>query len=467
MRIGPLLIIGALAASLAACSLAPDYHRPKMEIPKNYKESAGSWLPLKQAAMPDKGAWWKVYNDEDLNALEDKVAGANQNLKAALARYDEARAVAAQARAGYFPTVTANASATREHLSKTTVEVAEVKQYNDFLAGVDFSYELDVWGKVRNAVKSSESLAKATAADMAVMDLGLHAELAMDYFALRTDDASQTILDETVVAYEKALALTNERHKGGITPEVDVDQAEAQFEHAKTMAADMHLKRAQLEHAIAVLVGEVPSSFSIEVKNTATVTPPVVPGLPSSLLEARPDIAAAGLRVEAANADIGVARAAFYPDFTFDMTAGYESAVLSQLAKAPSLFWSIGPSVAEPLFDGGKISALLDRAHAAYDESVANYRQTVLTAFQEVEDNLVALRELEQEDKTENVSAEAANRALMQAKNRYEGGIATYLDVVVAQNTALQTQLSALDINTRRLEASVMLIKSLGGNWQH
>jgi len=452
--------------ALASCSLAPDYQRPEVVVPDNYKE-AGDWLPATpEYADHDTGPWWKAYHDEDMDALEDKVTNANQDLKAAVARWDEARAGASAARAGYFPTVSATASAGRERLSHNVAQISPVTQFNDYQVGGDVSYELDVWGRVRNTVKAGETRADASAADLAAMDLSLHGELAMDYFALRAQDATQKIVDETVVAYQKALDLTKARHEGGAAAEADVDQAETQLENAKTLAADTKLKRSQLEHAIAVLAGETPSGFALAVKEGDVAVPPVMPGLPSKMLEQRPDVAAAELRVQAANADIGVARAAYFPDFSLSAAGGLESATAGKLLNAPSLLWSLGPSAALTVFDGGKIAALSDQAHAAYDESVANYKQTVLTAFQQVEDNLTALRQLAEENDTQALATAAAERALTQAKNRYAGGISTYLDVVVAENTALQAELNSIDLRTRRLTASVLLIKALGGGWK-
>jgi len=456
----------AAFAMLAACSLAPEYQRPEIAVPENYKE-AGNWLPARpETAEANRGPWWQEYKDADLNALEDKVSTANQDLKAALARYEQARAAAAVARAGYFPTITADANAGRQRLSHNAVNVSATPLYNDFLMAADLSYEIDIWGRVRNMVAAGENRAAASKADLAAMDLSLHAELAMDYFALRGQDATQIIADETVADYQKALELTKARHKGGAAAEADVDQAETQLENAKTLAADTWLKRAQLEHAIAVLVGEAPSNFSLPPKKADIALAPIIPGIPSKLLEQRPDIAAAELRVQAANADIGVARAAYFPDFSLDAAVGLESAMASKLLQAPSLFWSIGPSATLTLLDGGKIAALSAEAHAAYDESVANYRQTVLTAFQQVEDSLVALRQLTEENNTQSAAAAAAERALAQARNRYSGGIATYIDVVVAENTALQAELGKVDISTRRLTASVLLVKAIGGGWR-
>ena len=460
------IAIFGMMVCLAACSLAPDYHRPEMGVPKNYKEAEGGWLPAKpENADAKRGPWWQVYNDPDLNALEEKVSAANQDLKAAVARYQEARAAAAVARAGFFPTITATADPTRQHTSHNVASPRPVSQYNDYVGGADVSYELDVWGRVHNMAAAGRSRAKASAADLAAMDLSLHAELAMDYFALRGEDTTQRIADETVVAYQKALELTRARHEGGAAAETDVDQAETQLENTKTLAADTKLKRAQLEHAIAVLTGETPANFSLPAKEADVALSPIIPQLPSALLEQRPDIAAAALRVKAANADIGVARAAYFPDFSLNAAVGYESAAASKLLNAPSLFWSFGPAATLPFFDGGKISALSDEAHAVYDESVANYRQTVLTAFQEVEDNLAAMRQLAEESETQRAAVAAAERALTQAKNRYRGGIATYLDVVVAQNTALQAELSETDIRTRHFTTSVLLVKALGGGW--
>ena len=307
----------------------------------------------------------------------------------------------------------------------------------------------------------------------------MHAELANNYFMLRADDAAQRTLDEIVIVYEKALYLTRQRYQGGASPVIDVDQAETQLQTAKTMAADVRLKRSQLEHAIAVLIGEPPSTFTIRPHLPSAKLVTIAPDLPSTLLERRPDIAAAQLRVQAANANIGVARAAYFPAFNLSGGIGFESASLANLIKAPSLIWSLGssalvsifnsggmPLVMQTIFDGGRISGLTKEAWATYMETVANYRQTVLTAYQEVEDNLVALKELDRENQTQTAATKAANRAVEQEMYRYKGGLITYLDVVVSQNIALQAQLSAIDIRSRRQVASVELIKALGGGWQ-
>ena len=458
-------LLAANTMLLAGCDLAPDYVRPPVPTAQAYKE-AGDWV----AATPQKadltrGEWWRAYNDDDLNALEVKVGAANQELKAALARYDEARGAADVARADFFPTIGLSADASRNQLSNNVAVPSPKPRYKDYSAAADLSYEVDVWGRVRNAVAAGKSRADASAADLAAMDLSLRAELAMDYFALRAMEARMVIVERMVKADERALGLTRDRHDGGAAPEIDVDQAETQLNNAKTLAADTQLSRAQLEHAIAVLVGESPSSFSLPVKQVTHIPGVAVPGMPSTLLEQRPDIAVAALRVQAANADIGVARAAYFPDFTFSAAGGFESAIASKLFSAPSLIWSFGPSLAQTVFDGGRISALTDEARAAYDESVANYRQTVLVAFQQVEDNLVALRQLAQAHETQDAATAAAKRAFDQAQNRYKGGISTYLDVVINENTSLQSELNSVDIHTRQLTASVQLIKALGGGW--
>ncbi|MEI8055431.1 MAG: efflux transporter outer membrane subunit [bacterium] len=344
----------------SSCSLAPISKRPKIDIPQTYKENNGKWLRA-DAKMANnlRGAWWKIYKDEDLNTLEAKIAVSNNNLKAAVARYYESSALADQARSQYFPTVTLGIGAQRTGASKSTSVLIRPSSYNDILSGAYLSYEIDIWGKVRNMVKSATLQAKASAADLAFMDVSLHAELAMDYFALRGCDTSQIVLDKIVNIYEKELWLIKARHVGGIAAEADVEQAKIQLQNAKTQAADMHIKRAQLEHAIAVLAGEVPSGFSIEIKKTRIAIPvPKIPTIPSTLLEQRPDIAAFCLRVEAANANVGVARAAYFPDFTFNSSLGVETSLLKKLISAPSLFWSFGPLASMPFFEGGRIIAL-------------------------------------------------------------------------------------------------------------
>lgn len=464
---------------LVSCSLAPHYQRPLIPTPSSYKET-GKWLFAKpQAADRYREAWWEVYRDSLLNDLENRATISNQNLKAALARYDQARAELAVARSAYFPTLTGVMNANRQKISTTATNAITKPLFDDFLVGANFNYELDVWGKIRNSVAVARSTALASAADLAVINLTMHAELAYNYFSLRGADEAQRILDETVSAYKIALYLTRKRYQGGAASVLDVDEAVNQLETAKTLAEDMHLKRAQLEHAIAVLLGEPPATFSIKPYRYQFKFVNILPSLPSTLLERRPDIAEAELLVQAANSNIGVARAAFFPDFNISGGIGFESAILSNLFKAPSLIWSLGPAISSAsvfntdnkpiasqiIFDGGRIRGLSAQACAKYFETVANYRQTVLNAYKEVEDSLVAIRQLNRERQTQSIATAAAERALTQAMFRYKGGLTTYLDVVVVQNLALQAELSNFDIMTRRQLASVQLIKALGGGW--
>lgn len=459
---------------IASCSFAPPSIRPPMPIPANYKET-GKWQDARtKASLGNNDYWWRMYGDESLNKLEEKLTCTNQNLKIAYSRYMEARATAQVARSNLYPRAVGIANANRQETSRNVANPTQVNVFNDFLIGNLFTYEIDVWGRVRNSVIANENYARASAADLAAIALSLHAELALDYFSLRGDEAAQRVLDATVIAYQKALSLTEQRHTGGVAAIADVDQAITQLENAKTLATEMRLRRAKLEHAIAVLIGEIPANFVMPATKAPMKLISVAPELPSELLKRRPDIAAAARRVQAANAEIGVACAAFFPQFNLVSLIGFESQSLSNLISKPSLIWSLGPSnllsLARPLasvvlFDGGRLDALLRSAKATYYENVAHYRQTVLTAFQEVEDNLVALRRLDEATQSQNAAATGAKRALIQAKNRYVGGVTNYLDVVVNENIALQAELAAINIRTSRQLASVQLIKALGGGW--
>jgi NodT family efflux transporter outer membrane factor (OMF) lipoprotein len=469
MRRSALLSLRSLAvlASLAGCNFAPDYHAPDTAAPAAFKEDDHGWAEARPSDDAPRGPWWQMYHDPKLNALEDDVTNANQNLKIALAQYEEARAAAEVARAAYFPIVTANASATRQQTSMNVANKGGTTLYNDYILGAGLNYEIDVWGKVRNAVSAAESRATASQADIGTVGLSLHAELAADYFALRGDDAMQQVLDKNVEVDQKALELTKNRFQGGVSPEADFDQAQTQLQNAKTQAADIRLQRAQLEHAIAVLTGRAPAEFKLEEVPLADFNIPAInPGLPSALLERRPDIAAAERRTAAANADIGVARAAYFPDFSLSGMFGFESATPAAWLEAPSHFWSLGPSAVLTLFDAGRIESLSDEARAAYDEAAATYRQTVLTAYQEVEDNLAALHQLEDESESQHTATAAAERSLKQEQNLYRGGAVTYLDVATSENTALVAELAEINIRMRLLTASVQLVKALGGGWQ-
>jgi NodT family efflux transporter outer membrane factor (OMF) lipoprotein len=455
-------VIGAFL--LSACSLIPEMHKPVTEVPAAYKE-AGGWIRARPADDQLGREWWAAFANPELSGLEEKAGQGNQTLKQALARLDEARAAVQVSRAGLLPSVSLSADGNRNGLSGTTANVRPNRTYNDFALGGNVAFETDLWGRVRSQVSADTGLARASADDVATAALSIRAELARQYFTLRGYDDMQRLLDETVASYKKAYDLTVHRHKGGIATESDVTQAESQLDDAKTRAADTHMKRAQTEHAIAVLAGELPSSFSLPDKKTESTLPLVGPGLPATLLQRRPDVASAEREMEAANAEIGVARAAWFPDLNLTGTGGFESAAARTLFEAPSLLWAFGAAAAMPLFDGGRIEGLTRQARARYDETVAGYRQTVLTSYQEVEDSLVALHQLEIESETQQAAAAAADRTLAQIRKRYEGGVENYLDVVVAQNTALAAEIQVINIHTEHMIVTVDLIKALGGGW--
>ncbi len=454
---------------LGACSLAPTYQAPELaDKPPAFKENAG-WKMAAPADSTSRGPWWEQFHDAELNALESKVGLTNQDLKAALARLEQARATVLVNRSGYFPTVTANVSSLNERASTNAPFYfpAFDPKYQNNIMGMDVTYEFDVWGRIHNAVTASDALAAASAADLATLDLSTRAELANDYFALRGYDTEQVLLDKTVASDRELLGLTQMLYEGGGASASDVALAKFQLQNAVTQAIDTHLKRSQMEHAIAVLIGESPSTFSLLPKNDFKALPPLIDaGLPSTLLERRPDIAGAERRVAAANAEIGVARAAFFPVFGLNAGAGLQSGAMPNWISAPSRFWSFGPTAALTLFDAGRRQALTDQARAVYDEAAANYRQTVLVAYQEVEDNLAALRELEREFQSATAASDAAREGMDQANYRYQGGIANALEVASAQNVVLQSEFVVTDLRVRRMMASVLLVKALGGSWQ-
>ncbi|MBV8804800.1 MAG: efflux transporter outer membrane subunit [Sinobacteraceae bacterium] len=458
-------------ALLGACSFAPRYAPPSPPTPPppQYQEQ-GDWKPSQPADAAGRGDWWTVFQDSLLDSLEERVTAANQDVKAAFARLQQAREQTRIERSAYFPTLTlgANASRTRTSINSPLYSATRPTTGNDFVLDADLSYEIDVWGRIRNTVAAARASEQASAADLATLDLSTHAELATDYFTLRGQDTEQALLDQTVSDYEKALQLTQALFKGGAAARADVDQARAQLESARTSATDTRLHRAQTEHAIAVLVGESPSTFHLDPNPLRLdVAPPAIDaGLPSALLERRPDVAAAERRVAAANAQIGVARAAYFPVFDLSARGGFESTQTSNWIDAPSRLWSVGPSLLLTAFDAGRRRAVSAQAHAAYDEQVANYRATVLTAYQEVEDNLAALRDLQAESVSEAAAVDATGGALKQTQYQYQGGIVTYLQIVVTENASLSARLSAADIQIRRMNAAVLLIKALGGGWK-
>jgi NodT family efflux transporter outer membrane factor (OMF) lipoprotein len=457
-------------AVLAGCTVGPDYVRPEVSVPANYKEAAADGTAWKIAQPGDhasRGKWWAVYQDPLLNALEDVVTSSNQDLKVAESRYAQARALVEGARGNYLPTVTAGASVNRFRNSANVFgnTPATVGPANEFQLPLDVSWELDIWGKVRRAVESSEASAQAVAADLESARLSLQTELAVNYFLLRGIDSERLLLERTLVSYRKAHELTMNRHEGGVASDADVAQAETQLRTAEAQAVDLRVRRAQLEHAIAVLIGKAPSEFSLAQVGLDALPPQVPLAMPSELLERRPDIASAERQMASANAQIGVAKAAYYPTISIGASAGFASSKTSNWLDWPSRFWSIGPAAAMTLFDGNRRRAITDQARAAYDGTVAAYRQTVLNAFQDVEDNLAELAILAEEAQVEELAVKASRRAVAQTTNRYEAGAASYLEVVVAQTFALTNERAAVDIQRRRMAASVRLVKAMGGDW--
>jgi NodT family efflux transporter outer membrane factor (OMF) lipoprotein len=458
-----------LCVLLAACSFAPPYQRPSLPTPTAYS-GAADWKPARPADGLERGSWWRIYRDPELDALESRIDEANQGLKAGFARLQEARAQTRIARSAYFPSISGTAAAEhyRNSLYSPTHSAATPTVTNDLPLSADLSYEADVWGRIRNSVASARLSEQADNDDFSALSLAIHAELAADYFLLRGTDAEQAILDQTVADYARALVLTQDLHDGGLAALADVDQAKAQLESARTRSSETHLLRSQTEHAIAVLLGESASNLHLGARPLAVdVIPPAVDvGIPSALLERRPDIAAAERLVAAANAQIGAAKAAFFPVFDLLAAAGFESTQASTWVTAPARMWSLGPAAAVTLFDGGRRRAQLAVANAGYDDQVAEYRGIVLTAYQEVEDSLSALHELELETASESAASQSAASALKQARYQYQMGLVTYLQVIVSENTALAAQLAAADIQIRRMNASILLVKALGGGWE-
>jgi NodT family efflux transporter outer membrane factor (OMF) lipoprotein len=466
MRTAWLLGVTGLSL-LTGCAVGPRYAKPNAPAPPAYKEVPPNWKTAQPSDQAAKGKWWEVFQDAQLNALEEQINVSNQTLKAAQAQFEQARAAVRINRSAEFPEVTAGISATRNKLSKNRPNgrLSPTTTYTDLQLPLDASYEVDVWGRVRKTVEAARANAQATAADLENVSLSLHAELASDYFQLRALDAETQLLNSTVAAYEKALELTRNRYSGGVVSQVDVAQAETQLETTRAQAVDLGVQRAQFEHAIAVLIGQPAPSFALAVSPQVSA-PPVVPvGLPSELLERRPDIAGNERRMATANAQIGIARAAYFPTITLSASGGFEGTSITNWFNGPSAFISAGASAIGTFFDAGRRRAVNDQARAAYDQSIANYRETVLGAFQEVEDSLSALRLLEDEAKTQDAAVASAQHSLELSTNRYKGGVATYLEVITAQSIALTDQRVAVEISGRRMAASVSLIKALGGGW--
>ena len=453
---------GALASlvlvALSGCTVGPDYHRPEVETPPAFKEADGWRLAAPQEVSREH--WWSVYDDPVLDALERQVEISNQNLKAAEAAYRQAIAFVGEARAAYYPTVTGNASALRANAGN-----AGSGSRNVLSLSSGASWEIDVWGKIRRSVESEVAGAQASAGDLAAARLSAQSLLAADYFQLRIDDELERLLNETAEAYKLSVTIATNRYKAGTAAKSDVAAAQTQLESTRAQAIAVGVQRAQLEHAIAVLIGKPPSQFSIERAPLAIGVPNLPPGLPSALLERRPDVAAAERRVASANAQIGVAEAAYYPDITLTASYGFIGTALDNLIRASNAVWSVGPQLAGTIFDGGLRGAQVEAARAVYDQSVATYRQTVLTSFQQTEDQLAALRILAEQAEVQDRAVAAARESEALTLNQYKAGTVAYTAVIVAQAQSLQNRETALNILQNRLVASVSLIQALGGGW--
>jgi len=453
------------AAALAGCSLAPDYAPPSLTLPVAYKET-GPWTPASPADAAPRGDWWTVYGDTTLSELEQRVVSHNPDLAQALARYDEAQAYAAQARAAQFPEVDLGATATTNRQSADRpLRVGGPNDYGDAVVAGAVSYELDLWGRVRNLVAAGKAQAQASAADAASVRLSLEAKLADAYLGLRGLDAEAKLLADTTKAYAIALKLTRTLHDGGAVAGLDVGRAQTQLQTARAQEVDVAAQRALYEHQIAALVGEPASSFSLPAIAQLPEPPKVPVAAPSLILQRRPDIAAAERRAAAANAQIGVARAALYPSISLDATGGFQNTGGVNLLNAANSFWTLGPALATTLFDGGRRKAVVRASRDQFDEASASYRSTVLAAFQQVEDDLALCNKLAYEAREQSGAVAAAQSTEALAMTQYRLGAVTYLDVVTAQATDLDAQRTSLAIATRRLQASVDLVRSLGGGW--
>ena len=457
----------ALTLTLGACSLAPPLKVPEVPTGDAYKE-IGPWTQAQPSDRLPRDSWWTLYDTAELNELEKRLIDGNPTLAAAVANYAEARAISDQARAGLFPTLGVGAGVQRDRDSRNAplTTSATPAYYNDNSVGGSISYELDLWGQIRNEVAAGKANAAASAADLENARLSLIAQLVGDYIQLRSLDRESQILAESVTAYARALSLTQQRHDAGIAPGLDVSQAQTQLDATRSQASQTLAQRALMEHAIAALLGVSASTFSIKAAIVDIPLPPVPSGMPSTLLQRRPDIAAAERRMIAANANIGVARAAYFPSLTLGAQGGFESKSFSNWLSAPSAFWAVGPNALLSVFDGGLRRAQVAQARAEFDASAANYRGVVVGAFQQVEDSLATLNYYHNASVDEKAAVDAAQRTLDLSMALYVQGATDYLTVVTSQTALLQTQLTDLNLDTLQLLASVNLIRSLGGGWE-
>jgi NodT family efflux transporter outer membrane factor (OMF) lipoprotein len=478
-----LLVIAGGIAVLSACAVGPNYKRPPVAAAADYKEQNG-WKPTQPNDALGRGPWWEIFNDETLNGLEAKINISNENVKAALAAYDQAQALVDQARAGFWPNINLSAdrlrsgsgshgaatvttggtsgSSTAGGLSTITSSGHTTTTYS---VGATANWTLDIWGQIRRTVESDRASAQASAAALAAAQLSAQSTLATDYFELRAQDQLQKLLDDTVVAEQLSLKITESRYRFGVAAKADVVSAEAQLLSSQAAQINAKIQRAVLEHAIAVLIGQQPAEFSLSPTPMRTDVPTVPAGVPSTLLERRPDVAEAERRVAAANAQIGVATAAYFPSLTLSGSDQYANSTLTKLISLPNRAWSFGPSLVETVFDGGLRRAQVAQARAAHDASVATYRQTVLSGFQQVEDEIATLRILEQQAVVEEEAVKAAREAEALTLNQYKAGTVPYSSVITAQTTRLSAEETALTVLSSRLQASVALIEALGGGW--
>jgi len=471
-----LAALALVSLFVSGCMVGPKYLKPSAPMAPEYKEQPpesfkedSSWKQAQPGDQTLRGDWWQIFGDSQLNALEDELTVSNQDLKVAETRLREARAMIRVNRSAEFPTIGTSPSIASERFSANQPYFPSSEANSgtgNFVLPVDFSYEVDLWGKVRRTVSASKEEAQATAGDLQTASLSLHAELAVDYFELRSSDAQKQLLDDTVKDYKEALRLTQNRFEGGAAPKSDVAQAQTQLDGARVQDTDVTVTRAQYEHAIATLIGKPPAQFTITPAPKTALNLPAIPvGLPASLLERRPDIAAAERRMAEANDQVGIARAAFFPSLNIGATGGFEGTSIINWFNWPSRLWAVGPQMSQTLFDAGRRRAVSESATANYDGTVASYRQATLTAFQQVEDNLAALRILESESQQQHEATASAQESLQLFTNRYEGGVDNYLQVITAQTVALQNERNDIDIERRRMDASVLLVKAVGGGW--
>ncbi|BCS52029.1 efflux transporter outer membrane subunit [Geobacter sp. SVR] len=447
---------------LGGCAVGPDYVRPTVDEPPAYKELQGWKVAEPGGVLNEK--WWELFNDPVLNGLEEQVAGANLDIAVAEAQFRQARALVQSARSGLFPTLSVGASVNYGQ-RQGTVGGIQPSPTTEYLLPADLSWEADIWGRIRRGVEASRANAQASGADLAAIRLSAQAELALDYWQVRTLDAQKQFLEETVSNYQKTLELTRNRYAAGIVAKLDVLQAETQLKSTQAQLIDLGVQRAQLEHAIALLIGKPAARFSLAFAPLGGLPPQIPIGLPSELLERRPDVAGAERRMAAANAQIGVVKAAWFPTVKLSATAGLEATSLARWLAWPSRFWSVGPAISQTIYDGGLRGAQNEQARAAYDATVASYRQTVLTGFKEVEDNLSAARILEEEHRTQDEAVDAASKTVAVTLNQYKAGVVAYLNVISAQTAELTNRTTAIQIQGRRMAAAVSLIKALGGGW--